>query len=372
VDARARRRPSRRRRLDLAVLTVLVVNAGSTSLKLHLVGDGETSTPVAGLDAVEASGLEAVAHRVVHGGETFREPAVIDEAVRAAIAALEPLAPLHNAPALRAMDDAMGRMPEIAHVAVFDTLFHASMPPEAREYAVPRTWREDWGVRRYGFHGLSVAWAAERAAALLVRPAADLRLVVCHLGGGCSVTAVAGGQSRDTTMGFSPLEGVPMATRSGSVDPAIVAYLGREHGMDAETVEHSLTAESGLLALGGSADMRDLEAAAEAGSEGEPRGARLAIDVFCHRVAGAVGSMAVAAGGLDAVVFTGGIGTGSASVRRLVSKRLGVLGVELDDALNANAAEDGDVATATSRARVLVVESREEILAARAARAILK
>jgi acetate kinase len=368
VDSRARRRPSRRRRLDLAVLTVLVVNAGSTSLKLHLVGDDETSTPVAALEAVEPAGLAAVAHRVVHGGETFREPAVIDETVRAAIAALEPLAPLHNAPALRAIDDAMGRLPDLPHVAVFDTLFHASMPPEAREYAVPRIWREDWGVRRYGFHGLSVAWAAERAAVLLGRPAAEVRLVVCHLGGGCSVTGVAGGQSRDTTMGFSPLEGVPMATRSGSVDPAIVAYLVREHGMDAEAVERTLAAESGLLALGGSADMRELEAAARAGSDG----ARLAIDVFCHRVAGAAGAMAVAAGGLDAVVFTGGIGERSAAVRRGIATRLGVLGVELDPAQNDAATGDADVATPASRARVLVVESREELVAARAARSVLE
>ncbi|HEY7257784.1 MAG TPA: acetate/propionate family kinase [Gaiellales bacterium] len=364
MDAPARRRPPRRRRLVLAVLNVLVVNAGSTSLKLHLVGSGDTSMPVAGLDAVDAAGIDAVAHRVVHGGEAFQEPAVIDDTVLAAIAALEPIAPLHNAPALRAIDDAMRLLPGVPHVAVFDTLFHASMPAEAREYAVPRAWREDWGVRRYGFHGLSVAWAAERAAVILGRPADELRLVVCHLGGGCSVTAVAGGRSRDTTMGFSPLEGVPMATRSGSVDPAIMAYLVREHAMDAAAVEHALTAESGLLALGGSADMRELEAAARAGGEG----AKLAIDVFCHRVAGAVGAMAVAAGGLDAVVFTGGIGERSAVVRRGVSARLGVLGAGLDPGLNEAAAGDADIAAGDVAVRVLVVESREELVAARAAR----
>jgi acetate kinase len=346
---------------------VLVVNAGSTSLKLHLVGNGQTSTPIAGLDEAGAAEIDAVAHRVVHGGEAFQEPAMIDDAVRAAIVALEPLAPLHNAPALRAIDEAMRALPGVPHVAVFDTLFHTSMPAEAREYAVPRAWRKDWGVRRYGFHGLSVAWAAERAATILGRPAAGLRLVVCHLGGGCSVTAVTDGRSRDTTMGFSPLEGVPMATRSGSVDPAIFAYLVREHAMDAGAVERALTAESGLLALGGSADMRDLEAAAGAGSED----ARLAIDVFCHRVAGAVGAMAVAAGGLEAVVFTGGIGERSAVVRHRVSARLGVLGVELDAKLNEAAAGDADVAAERSAARVLVVESREELVAARAARLVV-
>jgi acetate kinase len=364
VDARTWGRSPRHRRLVLAVLNVLVVNAGSTSLKLHLVGSGDTATPVAGLDAVDAAAIDAVAHRVVHGGEAFQAPALIDEAVLAAIAALEPIAPLHNAPALRAIDEAMRLLPGVPHVAVFDTLFHASMPAEAREYAVPRAWREDWGVRRYGFHGLSVAWAAERAAVLLRRPVDELSLVVCHLGGGCSVTAVAGGRSRDTTMGFSPLEGVPMATRSGSVDPAIMAYLVREHAMDAAAVEHALTTESGLLALGGSADMRELGAAAGEG-DGE---ALLAIDVFCHRVAGAVGAMAVAAGGLDAVVFTGGIGERSAVVRRGVASRLGVLGVELEPELNDVAAGDVDIAATGAAARVLVVESREELVAARAAR----
>ena len=344
---------------------VLVVNAGSTSLKLHLVDPRDASTRLESLDAVDSAGLDAVAHRVVHGGDAFLEPAVIDASVLTAIAGLEPLAPLHNTPALKAIDDAMGRLPDVPHVAVFDTLYHASMPAEAREYAVPRRWREEWGVRRYGFHGLSVAWSAERAAALLGRTAGDLRLVVCHLGGGCSVTAVAGGRSCDTTMGFSPLEGVPMATRSGSVDPAIPAYLVREHGMDVAGVERALTTESGLLGLGGSTDMRELAAAAEGGSEG----ARLAIDVFCHRVGGAIGSMAVSAGGLDAVVFTGGIGEGSAMVRRRVSERLGVLGVEIDGGLNDAVTEDEDVATAESRARVLVVASREELIAARAARA---
>jgi acetate kinase len=364
MDARARRGPPGRGRLDLALLNVLVCNAGSTSLKLHLVVAGDSAIPVPGLDTVDPADVEAVAHRIVHGGDAFLEPAVIDEAVLGAIRGLEPLAPLHNAPALRAIGDAMRRLPDVPHVAVFDTLFHATMPAAAREYAVPRRWREDWGVRRYGFHGLSVAWSAEQGAALLGRPAEELRLVVCHLGGGCSVTAVAGGRSCDTTMGFSPLEGVPMATRSGSVDPAILAYLVREHGMDAAEIEHALTAESGLAGLGGSTDMRELESAAEAGDDG----ARLAIDVFCHRVAGAVGSMAVAAGGLDAVVFTGGIGSGSASVRRWVASRLAALGVELDEARNSAAEGDGDVASAGSRARVLVVESREELIAARAAR----
>jgi acetate kinase len=347
---------------------VLVVNAGSTSLKLDLVAPDETSTPVDGHEAVDAAGIDAVAHRVVHGGDAFVRPALIDSAVRRTIADLEPLAPLHNAPALDAIDEAMRVLPEAPHVAVFDTLFHTSMRPEAREYAVPRRWRDEWGVRRYGFHGLSVAWAAERAAALLGRPAANLRLVVCHLGGGCSVTAVAAGRSCDTTMGFSPLEGVPMATRSGSVDPAVLVYLERTHGMDADAIDHALTADSGLLALGGSGDMRELEAAARDGSDA----ARLAIDVFCHRVAGAVGSMAVAAGGMDAVVFTGGIGEGSPGMRAAISRRLGVLGAELDPERNEAVDGDRDIAARSSRARVLVVASREAVVAARAARDVIR
>jgi acetate kinase len=346
---------------------VLVVNAGSTSLKLHLVAADETSAAVAALDDVDAARIDAVAHRVVHGGDAFVRPARIDADVLRAIADLEPLAPLHNRPALAAIDQAMSRLPGVPHVAVFDTLFHASMAPEARDYAVPRRWREEWGVRRYGFHGLSVAWSAERAATLLGRPAADVRLVVCHLGGGCSVTAVTAGRSRDTTMGFSPLEGVPMATRSGSVDPAVLIYLERTHGMDADAIDHALTAESGLLALGGSAGMRELETAARDGS-GD---ARFAIDVFCHRVAGAVGSMAVAAGGLDAIVFTGGIGERSAGVRAEISRRLAVLGVAIDPALNDAADGDADVGAPESQARLLVIMSREELVAARAARDVV-
>ena len=283
------------------------------------------------------------------------------------IADLEPLAPLHNRPALAAIDQAMSRLPGVPHVAVFDTLFHASMAPEARDYAVPRRWREEWGVRRYGFHGLSVAWSAERTATLLGQQAADVRLVVCHLGGGCSVTAVAAGRSRDTTMGFSPA-GSSMATRSGSVDPAVLIYLERTHGMDADAIDHALTAESGLFALGGSAGMHELEAAARDGS-GD---ARFAIDVFCHRVAGAVGSMAVAAGGLEAIVFTGGIGERSARVSgRRIARRLAVLGVAIDPALNDAAKGDADVGAPESRARVLVIMSREELVAARAARDVV-
>ncbi len=326
---------------------ILVVNAGSTSLKLHLVEGGE-SQPIGSL--AEAAGCAAAAHRVVHGGPRFTEPVVIDDAVEREIRALEPIAPLHNAPALRGIADARRALPGIPHVAVFDTAFHATIPAPARTYAIPERWRDGLGIRRYGFHGLSVEWCA--------RQIRVPRLVVCHLGGGCSVTAVRDGRSVDTTMGFSPLEGVPMATRSGSVDPGAMLYLLREHGLDADSLDRALEHESGLLALAGSADARTLAPGS------------LALAVFAHRVAGAVATMAVATGGLDALAFTAGIGEGSALVRAEVCARLAFLGVELDRERNAAAAE-GDVATARSSARVYVVRAHEELVAAQAAQALL-
>jgi acetate kinase len=322
------------------------VNAGSTSLKLHVV-DGEESRKV---DSLEQE-VGAVAHRVVHGGARFRDPVVIDEAVRSGIAALEALAPLHNAPALRAIEKAQLALPDVPHVAVFDTAFHATIPDEAATYAVPQRWR-DWGVRRYGFHGLSVQWAAERVRAE--------RLVVCHLGGGSSVTAVRDGHSIDTTMGFTPLEGVPMTTRSGSVDPGAILYLLRERGVDLDALEHELNLESGLKALGGgSGDMREIVAF----------GAGLALDVFAYRVAAAVASMSAALGGLDALVFTAGIGERSPLVRARICERLAFLGVELDQPQNAQA--EPDCTISAGAVAVHVVQAREELVAARAARALL-
>jgi acetate kinase len=296
--------------------------------------------------------VEAVAHRVVHGGPTFREPVLIDDAVLEEIRALEAIAPLHNAPALRGIDDAGRAFPGVPQVAVFDTGFHATIPDEAAVYAVPARWRDEWGIRRYGFHGLSVQWCAERVPVP--------RLVVCHLGGGCSITAVRDGRSVDTTMGFSPLEGVPMATRSGSVDPGALVYLLREHGLDAEALDQALEHESGLLALAGTADARLLEAGS------------LALAVFAHRVAGAVAAMAAAAGGIDAIAFTAGIGEGSALVRSAVCGHLAFLGVELDEAANTAAEPDCDVAAAGSAVRVFVIGAREELVAARVTRDLLE
>jgi acetate kinase len=283
----------------------------------------------------------------VHGGPRFREPIVIDDAVLAEIEQLEPLAPLHNAPALRAIGEAQRALPDVPHVAVFDTAFHATIPDVAATYAVPQRWR-DWGVRRYGFHGLSVQWCAERVRAP--------RLVVCHLGGGSSVTAVRNGHSVDTTMGFSPLEGVPMTTRSGSVDPGALLYLLREHGVDADTLDHQLNFESGVKALGGgSGDMREVDG--------------LARDVFTYRVGAAVAAMAAALDGLDALAFTAGIGENSAVVRSRVCARLGFLGIELDETANESAEPDCTISRGS--VAVHVVRAREELVAARAARELL-
>ncbi|MFL5905616.1 MAG: acetate/propionate family kinase [Solirubrobacteraceae bacterium] len=333
---------------------ILVVNAGSTSLKLSAVEEDDSAAPVASL--AEAPEVAAVAHRVVHGGARFREPVVIDDAVRRELDALTELAPLHNAPALRTIDEARRALPGLPHVGVFDSAFHATIPEEAYTYALPRRWRDDWAIRRYGFHGLSVAWSAERV------PVA--RLVVCHLGGGCSVTAVLDGRSVDTTMGFSPLEGVPMATRPGSFDPEILLYLLRHDVGTGDNLEHALEHESGLLALGGSARVEELEARND-------EDARLALAVFCRRIAAAVASMAVALRGLDALVFTAGVGEGSAFVRERVCDPLAFLGVELDEGLNGGVAPDADVASEASRVRVWVVHAREDAVAARAVRSLL-
>jgi acetate kinase len=327
---------------------VLVVNAGSRSLKLHLVHDDERVEPLASL-AEAPPDVVAVGHRVVHGGSRLVEPVLIDDAVEAEILSLATLAPLHNVPALAAIDEAQAELPDVPHVAVFDTAFHAMLPEEASTYAVPARWREDWGVRRYGFHGLSVQWAAEH-----VRVS---RLVVCHLGGGCSVTAVLGGRSVDTTMGFSPLEGVPMATRSGSVDPGAIVYLLREGLLTPDELDHALEYEAGLLALGGSTDPRELEGS-------------LALRHYTYRIAGAVASMATALGGLDAIVFTAGVGENSAPVRADICRRLAFLGVELDEDANRESRPDAEISSARSEVRVVVVAAREEIVIARAVRAL--
>ena len=300
---------------------VLVVNAGSTSLKLTLVESDGASEHVESL-GVLSDRVAAAGHRIVHGGARFRDPVLIDDDVERELHALAPLAPLHSEPALRALAEARAAVPDAPHVAVFDTAFHATLPAEAATYAVPARWRTDWGIRRYGFHGLSVEWATRQ---VWVR-----RLVVCHLGGGCSVTAVRDGRSVDTTMGFSPLEGVPMATRAGSIDPGALLYLLRERRQTLDELDHALEHESGLAALGGLDDP-------------------LGFGVYTYRIAGAVAAMAAALDGLDAVAFSGGVGENRADVREAVAARLAFL---------------GDF-------RVEVVSAREDLVIAEAVRRLL-
>ena len=296
----------------------------------------------------------------MHGGARFVEPTLLDDGVKAAIRDLSTLAPLHNRPALEAIEAAQSALPDVPHVAVFDTAFHATMPEEAAVYAVPQRWSEEWGVRRYGFHGLSVQWSAGR-----VRVS---RLVVCHLGGGCSVTAVRDGRSVETTMGFSPLEGVPMTTRSGSIDPGALLYLLRVGHLSVDELDQALEHASGLAGLSGrSGDVRELE---EAEANGDPR-AQLALAVYVHRIAAAVAASAAALDGVDALVFTAGVGEHSAAVRGRVCGRLGFLGVELDPAANAAAEPDADVAAEGSPVRVHVIRAREELVIARAVRELL-
>jgi len=272
--------------------SVLTVNAGSTSLKLAIV-EGDESRPV---DAFERA--DAVGHRVVHGGDRYTEPVLIDDEVEEAIDELSRIAPLHNTPALKAIREARAALPDVPHVAVFDTAFHSTIAEAASTYAIPERWR-DWGVRRYGFHGIAVQSVVSQLDAA--------RIVACHLGGGCSVTAVRDGRSVDTTMGFSPLEGVPMATRSGSVDPGALVYLLREHGLTVEELDEALEHESGLAALGGLDD-------------------ELGFAVYTYRIAGAVAHMAMALRGIDVLAFSGGVGENRADVREAIAERVAFVG----------------------------------------------
>lgn len=306
------------------------------------------------------AGVDAVGHRVVHGGNRFREPVLIDEHVLAELDAITELAPLHNPPSLKAIEAAQRALPDCPHVGVFDTAFHATLPKEAATYPLPARWRRELGLRRFGFQGISAQWAAERVPVP--------RLVVCHLGGGSSVTAVRDGRSVDTTMGFTPLEGLPMATRSGSVDPGLLLYLLRHGHANVDELEHALQHESGLLALSElSPHVHELEAAGAAGNER----ARLALAIYARRIAQAVAVAAVALDGLDAIVFTAGAGERSPKLRARVCAHLGFLGAELDEASNDATSADGEIGAGDSSVRVVVVVAREDLVIARAVRQTL-
>ena len=346
-------------------MRVLVVNAGSSSLKLRLLGAADELEAQHDLQPGDEQALDAalaelprpdaVGHRVVHGGERFRTAVRIDDEIVDDLEALVDLAPLHQ-PAALAGIAAVGRaLPDVPAVACFDTAFHATLPAAAATYALPAAWRERFGLRRFGFHGLSHAYASRRAAAA--------RVVTCHLGAGASLAAVRDGVCVDTTMGFTPMEGLVMATRAGSVDPGLVLWLLR-HGLDAEAVEQALDREGGLRGLAGDAVMRAVLAR-------DDDAARLAIDVYVHRLRAAIAAMAAALGGLDALVFTGGVGEHAPEVRARAAAGLGFLGVELDPAANAQATADAEIGAPHAPARTLVVTAREDLEVARQVRGVL-
>jgi acetate kinase len=301
--------------------------------------------------------IDVVGHRVVHGGTRFRAPTVVTSEVKQQIDALATLAPLHNHAALRAIEAIERSVPPgTPQIAVFDTAFHADLPPGAYTYAGPYEWLGD-GLRRFGFHGINHHYVARRAAHLLGRDLESIRVLSCHLGSGGSLAAVSCGRSVDTTMGFTPLDGLAMATRSGSIDPGLLLHLLRSHRASADDLHEVLNQHSGLAGLSGtSGDMREVIAARERGEER----AVLAFDVYIHRLRRCIGAMLPSLGGLDAIVFTGGVGENSPSVRREALAPFGFLGVELDDALNQRRDDDADISTADARVRTLVIAAREE------------
>jgi acetate kinase len=313
--------------------------------------------------------IRAVGHRVVHGGTEFRQAILINEQVSQSLSRIAPLAPLHNPLALTTITAARNAMPNAAQVAVFDTAFYANLPIRAYLYPLPYQWFEQYGIRRFGFHGISHAYCAARAAEVLDRQSDEsLRLIICHLGNGCSITAVRGGQPLATSMGFTPLEGLMMGSRSGSIDPGILFYLLQQPDINAHQLEEALNRRSGLLGVSGiSGDFRQVEQAAKSGSER----AQLAIEMFADRIRSTIGSMFVTLGGVDGLVFTAGIGENSSSLRSLVCNGLQCLNLQLDDDKNRLGQVDADLATAQSSGRILLVQTREEQMIARETRQLI-
>jgi acetate kinase len=386
-------------------MSVLVINAGSSTLKFVLFADaslhelasgvvdwklnahqatisfrttdgsaGQQSATVNGFADAVAHALRLVAqvrplaeiracgHRVVHGGERFQHSVRIDESVHQAIAALAELAPWHNPSALACIDAVSRALPSVPQVAVFDTAFFAEQSPERFLYPLPLAWYADWGIRRFGFHGISHQYCTQRAAEMLGRD--DACLVICHLGNGCSASAVKAGHAVACTMGFTPLEGLMMGTRCGSIDPAIILHLLKRGLLTADQIDDALTHRSGLLGVSGiSADFRVVEAAAR---DGHDR-ARLALWLYADRVRAAIGSLAVTLGGLDALVFTAGVGEHSSELRSEVCRGLDCLGLRLDASANTRCEPDAQIAAADSAGKILVMHTREELLIAREA-----
>ena len=360
---------------------MLVVNAGSSSLKLSVLDEedrliiSENVASTAGrldeerlLDVVRRGDpIDAVGHRVVHGGTEFVESVAVDAAVVRRLHALSDLAPLQQPKSLAALEAVTRLLPQVPAVACFDTAFHARMSPAASTYALPAEWRKRWALRRFGFHGLSHAYASQRAADLGGRASEGFRVVTCHLGAGASLAAVASGRSVDTTMGFTPLEGLVMATRSGSVDPGLVLWLEEHMGMPSSELAATLEHRSGLLGLTGSADMKAILEAEAAGDAD----AALGVAVYVHRVRAGIAAMAAAMGGLDALVFTGGVGERAPSIRARSVAELGFLGVALDGSANETPELDAEIGAADVPVRTFVVEAREDLQIARDVRAVL-
>jgi acetate kinase len=313
--------------------------------------------------------IDVVGHRVVHGGDRYREPTILNSEVKAAIAHFASFAPLHNPIDLEEIEAVEQILEAVPQVAVFDTAFHSQLPLAAAIYPGPYAWFEQ-GIRRYGFHGTSHRYCAQRAAQLLGRNLDDLRLIVCHLGSGCSLSAIRDGYSVDTTMGFTPLDGLMMGTRSGSVDPGILIYLLRQEGYTPDQLERLLNKESGLKGISGlSSDMRQIEAAVQS-PEDNPR-AQLALDIYIHRLRSSIGAMLTSLDRLDALIFTAGVGENSALIRSLACDALGFLGLKLDRNKNESHPIDSDIAAIDSAVRVLAIHTQEDWAIAQACWSLL-
>ncbi|ORB67826.1 acetate kinase [Mycolicibacterium tusciae] len=365
---------------------VLVVNSGSSSLKYAVVesdsgsmiadgiverigDDGGVPDHAAALQVVfdeladDMAGLVAVGHRVVHGGPDLYRPALVDDALIAKLEALSPLAPLHNPPALLGIEVARKALPDLPHVAVFDTAFFHDLPPAAATYAIDRDIAAQWNIRRYGFHGTSHQFVSERAAEFLGVPLDSLRQIVLHLGNGASASAIAGGRPVDTSMGLTPMEGLVMGTRSGDIDPGIITYLSRTAEMSVEDIESMLNRRSGMLGLGGEIDFRVLHQRIESGDPA----AQLAYEVYIHRLRKYIGAYLAVLGSADVITFTAGVGENDAAVRRDALSGMSALGVELDEELNAERSKGARrISAESSSTTVLVVPTDEELAIARA------
>jgi acetate kinase len=326
-------------------------HASATERVLQTLLEGETQV------IKEAKEIDAAGHRVVHGGQEYHQATLVTEEVKAAIRRLASFAPIHNPANLEGIEATEKVFPEVAQVAVFDTGFHSEIPLPASVYPGPYAWYEQEGIRRYGFHGISHQYCAQRAAQLLGKDLNSLRLITCHLGNGCSLTAIKDGKSIDTTMGFTPLDGLMMGTRCGSLDPGILIYLLRQQGIDADKLDDILNHDSGLKGISGiSGDMRAIQTAI---AEGNTR-AQLAFDMYIHRLRSHIGAMLAVLGGLDAIVFTGGIGENHSLTRSAACEAFVFLGLKLDETKNQAAPKDQDIAAVDSSIRVLVIQTQED------------